>query len=90
MIWDFVFSEHGWLVYQDELQQFQAMQRQLQDMKEQRKHLADEILRLRHDPEALEELVHRELGYVHPDEYMLILPDDVQGSAAVSRGEAGR
>ncbi|RMG92307.1 MAG: septum formation initiator family protein [Zetaproteobacteria bacterium] len=85
MLWDFVFSEHGWLVYRDEVRQLQALQQQLRDMKAQRQKLASEILRLRHDPEALEELVHRELGYVHPDEYMLILPDDGKEQAGDSR-----
>ena len=78
MGWSLVFSDHGYRVYRQEQQQLQALQQQLQVLKQQRQQLAEEILRLRNDPQALEELVHRELGYVHPDEFVLIMPDQKQ------------
>jgi len=78
MGWSLVFSDHGYLVYRQEQQQLQDLQQQLDVLKQQRQQLAQEILRLRNDPQALEELVHRELGYVHPDEFVLILPDQKQ------------
>ncbi|MDQ6965318.1 MAG: septum formation initiator family protein, partial [Mariprofundaceae bacterium] len=54
------------------------LQQQLQQLQQKRENLAAQILSLRKDPRALEELVHRELGYVYPDEYMLIVPQDMQ------------
>jgi len=75
MGWSLVLSDHGYLVYREEVRQLDALKRQLAELKQQRKRLAREILRLRNDPAALEELVHRELGYVHPDEFILILPE---------------
>jgi len=75
MSWNLVFSDHGYLVYRQEAAQLQQLQSTVADLKAGREHLAKEVLRLRNDPDALEELVHRELGYVHPDEYMLIMPE---------------
>lgn len=75
MGYELIFSEHGYLVYESEHAQLEQLQQELKVLKAQRERLAQEILRLRNDPNALEELVHRELGYVYPDEYMLILPE---------------
>jgi len=72
MLWSLIFSDHGYLVYQQEAQQVHQMEAELADLKAERERLAREVLRLRDDPAALEELIHRELGYVHPDEYMVI------------------
>jgi len=74
MLWDLIFSDHGYLVYRSEQAELQQLKAEIEVLKLKRKKLGAEILRLRNDPKALEELVHRELGYVHPDEYMLILP----------------
>ncbi|MDQ6986759.1 MAG: septum formation initiator family protein [Mariprofundaceae bacterium] len=74
MLWDIIASDHGYGVYRAEHAEVVRLQQQLQVLKKQREQLAGEILRLRKDPKALEDLVHRELGYVYPDEYMLIVP----------------
>jgi len=75
MSWTLVFSDHGYLVYRQEAEQLQQLKSEVAALKVERERLAQEVLRLRNDPDALEELVHRELGYVHPDEYMLIMPE---------------
>jgi len=85
MAWDLVFSDHGYRVYRSEQRHAEQLRKQVDEMRAQRERLAREILRLRHDPRALEELVHRELGYVYPDEYMLIMPDG-QGSGVRGQG----
>ena len=74
MTYDVVFSDHGYLVYRNEKHQLEQLQAKVQKLEQQREQMAKEVLRLRNDPKALEELVHRELGYVHPDEYVLIFP----------------
>jgi len=74
MAWDMIWSEHGYLVYRAERAEVMRLQEELTAMQQQREKLAGDILRLRKDPKALEELVHRELGYVYPDEYMVIVP----------------
>ncbi|MFQ5356280.1 MAG: septum formation initiator family protein [Mariprofundaceae bacterium] len=76
MVYDLVFSDYGYLVFRQEQQAFEALQLEVQSLREQRELLAKEVLRLRNDPDALEELAHRELGYVHKDEFMLIMPAD--------------
>jgi len=76
MSWNLVFSDHGYLVYRQEAEQLQQLKSEVGALKAKRERLAKEVLRLRNDPDALEELVHRELGYVHSDEYMVIMPKD--------------
>ena len=73
--YDVLFSEHGYRVYHQEKLQLQQLRQQLEDLQLQQQRLAKQILKLRHDPKALEELVHRELGYVYPDELMMIMPE---------------
>jgi len=75
MLWNLIFSDHGYLVYQKESVQLEQLKDELSALKLERERLAKEVLRFRDDPRALEELVHRELGYVHPDEYMVIMKD---------------
>ena len=75
MSWELILSDHGYRVYQSERVQLEKLEDQLRALKVKREWLAKEILRFRNDPAALEELVHRELGYVYPDEYMLIIPE---------------
>jgi len=82
MTYDLIFSEHGYLVYRAEQLQVQDLQAQLMALKQQREKLAQDILRLRHDPKALEDLVHRDLGYLYPDEFMMIMPDKKTGKGA--------
>jgi len=85
MGWDIVFSDHGYRVYRAEKASLEAMKTELEVLKAERERLAKEILRLRNDPKALEELVHRELGYVYPDEFMLIIPGDEKNAAGAAR-----
>jgi len=81
MAWDLLLSDHGYLVYRQEQQKLLQLQAEVTRLKAQREQLAREILRLRNDPAALEELIHRELGYVHRDEFMLIMPDEMKTDA---------
>jgi len=75
MGWDLIYSDHGYRVYQSEKESLDSLKLEVEKLKADRERLAKEILRLRNDPKALEELIHRELGYVYPDEYMLIIPE---------------
>jgi cell division protein FtsB len=76
MGWELIWSDHGYRVYQGERAKLEKLEVELKALKAKREWLAKEILRFRNDPAALEELVHRELGYVYPDEYMLIIPEN--------------
>ncbi|MDQ6954255.1 MAG: septum formation initiator family protein [Mariprofundaceae bacterium] len=84
MMYDLLFSDHGYLVYRAEQQQLQDLQLQLKQLKQQRENIAQNILYLRNDPKALEYLVHRDLGYLYPDEFMIIMPDKKAGKGARS------
>lgn len=87
MGWDILFSDHGYGVYQSEKEELESLKAELKTLKAERERLAKEILRLRNDPKALEALIHRELGYVYPDEYMLIMPEGSEGEGVKRKGE---
>ena len=74
MFWDLVFSKHGYFVLQQEMQAKQQLQEDIQRLKAEKQNLQQEVIRMREDPKALEEVIHRELGYVYPDETMIIMP----------------
>ncbi len=91
MGWELIWSDHGYRVYQGERAKLEKLEVELEALKAKREWLAKEILRFRNDPAALEELVHRELGYVYPDEYMLIIPDRREEERVMSQEkDAGR
>jgi len=80
MIWDLLFSGHGYFVYHGEEQKLEKLSQEIEQLQAEKEVLKSQILRLREDPKTLEEVIHRELGYVYPDEYMLIVPGSGQES----------
>ena len=86
MGWGLLFSDHGYVVYQQEARELEQLRAENTSLKNDREYLAGEILRLRNDPDALEQLVHEELGYVHADEFMLVMPEEKEGSDQQSVG----
>jgi len=87
MLWNLIFSDHGYFVYQQEAAALHQLKAEVNQLKIERERLAKEVLRFRNDPQALEELIHRELGYVHPDEYMVIMPNAPKMSATAKSKE---
>jgi len=85
MGWNLLFSDHGHMVYREEVRKLEQLKSEITSLKNDRERLAREILRLRNDPDALEQLVHEELGYVHSDEFMLVMPEE----SGVKREEKG-
>jgi len=76
MIWDLIFSDHGYFVFQHEQQTKQALQHEIEKSRVEKEKLKHDIIDLRENPKTLEEVIHRELGYVYPDEYMMIMPEE--------------
>lgn len=74
MTWDLIFSNHGYFVFEHEREQQHMLQQEIKRLRAEEARLKEEIIRLREDPKTLEEVIRRELGYVYPDEYMLIMP----------------
>ncbi|MDX8411646.1 MAG: septum formation initiator family protein [Mariprofundaceae bacterium] len=85
LFYGLLFSDHGYLVYRRELQEVERLKQEIDRLTKQREALARQVLRLRDDPEAIEALIRRELGYVYKDEYMLIMP----GASARSGEQSG-
>jgi len=76
MTYQLIFSKHGYFVYQQEQQHIIELKQQAHDLKQQRETMVRRILQLRHNPQALENLAHERLGYVYPNEYILMMPDE--------------
>lgn len=74
MIWDLIFSDHGYFVFKQESMEQEQLESEIQRLKAEKEKLGQDVIRLREDPKALEEVIHRELGYVYPDEIMIIMP----------------
>lgn len=89
MCWVLLFSDRGYVVYQQEARELEQLKAEITGLKNDRERLARDILRFRNDPDALEQLVHEELGYVHSDEFMLVIPEEtgVRGEETGARGE---
>jgi cell division protein FtsB len=79
MCWSLLFSDRGYVVYQQEVRELEQLKAENASLKNDREQLARDILRFRNDPDALEQLVHEELGYVHSDEFMLVIPEEKGG-----------
>jgi len=73
-MWGLIWSGHGYLVYHKEEQRVETLKAEAARLRQQKGQLAREVLHLRHDPGVIEKYVHQELGYVHPDEFMVIMP----------------
>jgi len=74
MFYNLAFSDHGYLVYRQELREVDRLKQEIERLTLEREALARQVLSLRDDPDAIEALIRRELGYVYKDEYMLIRP----------------
>ena len=75
IIVDALVGERGLLAMRKARQQYQALERSLAVEKADNVRLREEALRLRHDPNAIEELARRELGLIKPGEKLFILKD---------------
>jgi len=75
LAFELIVSKQGYWVYQEEKQQLQLLQQDTLMLQQHRDKLAKEIIYIRDNPHALEALIHSELGYVYPDEYVLIMEE---------------
>ncbi len=66
-------SNHGLPMYWKEKQELDLLKLDLQQVQNTRENLAQRILLLRHDNAYLESVIRSELGYVYPDEYVLMI-----------------
>jgi len=83
MLWlaySVLLSKHGLPSYLEETQVLRLLQIDLQHVQSEREAIAKRIVLLRDDPNYLESVVRRELGYVYPDEYVLILKSAKQAN----------
>ncbi|PCI01342.1 MAG: hypothetical protein COB79_04245 [Zetaproteobacteria bacterium] len=75
MFWDLTFSKHGYFVFQQEKESMLQLQVDIEALKAEKSRLQHEVIRLREDPDVLELMIRQELGYVYPDETMIIMPE---------------
>jgi len=68
-----MFAKHGYFVFKEEQRAQQLLIIDIDALKAEKADLQQEVIRLREDPKALEAVIHEELGYVYPDETMIIM-----------------
>ncbi|MBF0282421.1 MAG: septum formation initiator family protein [Zetaproteobacteria bacterium] len=71
----FVAKDEGYRAYRIEQLELITFQQDIDQLQQHRDALVDEILHVRNDAKTMENLIHRELGYLYPDEFMLIVPE---------------
>jgi len=75
LVIDALVGEKGLLESVRARQQYQQLERSLEDLKRQNARLREEARRLREDPAAIESLAREELGLLRPGEVVFILKD---------------
>ncbi|MDX8393250.1 MAG: septum formation initiator family protein [Mariprofundales bacterium] len=74
LAWSLLFSDVGYANYNTEKKQLAVIQARIAQYKQSKIHFRHEIDALRNDSEVVESYIRRELGYVYPDEYVLMMP----------------
>lgn len=75
----FVSKTTGYRAYRIAMADLNIMQQENAALMQQREALSKRIRDVRKNPQMMESLVHQELGYVYPDEIMLIVPETQEG-----------
>ena len=71
-------GENGYLTRQQRRLQIQALDEEVQRLKEDNRRLAQKIQGLRSDPQAIEELAREQLRLARPGEVVVTLPPEEQ------------
>ncbi|MEE9229280.1 MAG: septum formation initiator family protein [Acidobacteriota bacterium] len=67
-------GEKGLLAVWQHRREVASVEHEIGRLKVQNENLRDEIQSLRKDPRAVEGVAREELGLVHPDEFLILLP----------------
>jgi len=76
MAYHVIFGQNGLTVYQQKLQETQALARQLQTLQHENDVMKGHVDRLQNDPNAIEHQAREELHYTRPGEVIYTLPPD--------------
>ena len=71
-----LFGDRGILQLVSQRERAEALARELEEMREENRRLAQEIRALQTDPRAIEKLAREELGFARPGEKVFVIRDD--------------
>ena len=74
LAWHVVFGQNGWVAYHQKKQEFQKLQTEVEQMKDENGRLDQQIKSLQTDPKAIEKEAREQFGYVRHNEIMVVLP----------------
>ncbi|MDX8377611.1 MAG: septum formation initiator family protein [Mariprofundales bacterium] len=77
LAWSLLFSDVGYSNYNKEKKQLAVIQARIAQYEQSKLHFRNEIDALRNDSEVIESYIRRKLGYVYPDEYVLMIQPPV-------------
>jgi cell division protein FtsB len=83
-IWFFVhvmFGLNGMVVYRQKKAEFQNLQQQIRDLKQENVHYSEQIHSLQTDPKAIEKEAREQLHYARPGEVIYVSPSPVSPAA---------
>lgn len=83
-------GENGYLVRRQRRLQMQALDEEVQRLKDDNRRLAQEIQELRSDPQAIEELAREQLRMARPGDVVVTLPPEEQPDAPTLNGDPPR
>ena len=78
--WLFVhvmFGMNGMVVYRQKKEEFQSLQEQIKDLKQENVRYSEQIHSLRTDPKAIEKEAREQLHYARPGEVIYVSPSPV-------------
>jgi cell division protein FtsB len=76
-----VFGDRGVLSMLGEREKVEALQGELEELRQENARLSAEITDLRTSPRAIERLAREELGLARPDETVFLIRDSAEGDA---------
>ena len=76
-----VFGDRGVLSMLGEREKVDALQGELEELRQENARLSAEITALRTSPRAIERLAREELGLARPDETVFLIRDSAEGDA---------
>jgi cell division protein FtsB len=73
-----MFGANGWVVYRQKRAEYEALQKQIEKVRQENSRYTEQIQGLQSDQKAIEKEAREQLGYAKPGEYVYVAPAPVK------------
>lgn len=80
-----MFGANGWVIYRQKRAEYNALQKQIENVQQENERYTQQIQGLQSDEKAIEKEAREQLGYAKPGEYVYVAPPPAKSSAPDSR-----